>query len=350
MKRIPVLLFFLSVMLHSCKDEKKKQQGPEPGSEPKPVHVDGIIARETGTSSQISTTGTILANEEVEVKSEVTGKIISIRFKEGSVVAKGQLLVQLQDDDLSAQLEKLNIEIRLQEEKEARQKKLLASSAISREEYDVTKTNLDLLKANVEILNTQIDKTKITAPFTGIIGLKNVSEGAIISQNTVIASIQNLQPLKMDFSIPEKYSHLVDRGSRVKFTVAGASEELSATVYAKEPKIDLVTRTARVRATFTSRSGKILPGAFAEVTIPLGKMTNAIMVPTVAYIPDINGAKVLVCKNGQAQNVPVTAGIRTPTEIQILSGIAPGDTVLVSGILQLKPKTPVTVNIIGQDQ
>jgi len=343
------LLTFI-IFLISCKEEPKKPEGPVAGGEPKPVQVDGIIAKETSTSNQISTTGTILANEEVDVKSEVMGKIISIRFKEGSMVTKGQLLVQLQDDDLRAQLEKLSIEIRLQEEKEVRQKKLLASTAISREEYDITKTNLDLLKANVDILKTQIDKTKITAPFTGVIGLKNVSEGAIISQNTVIASIQNLQPLKMDFSIPEKYSHLVSRGSKVQFTVAGTTETLTATVYAKEPKIDPVTRTAKVRASFTSRSGKILPGAFAEVTIPLGKMPNAIMVPTVAYIPDINGARLLVCKNGQAQNVPVTAGIRTSTEIQILTGITSGDTILVSGILQLKPKTPVNVNIINQAQ
>ena len=131
MIRIYSALLIVSVLMVSCKEAEKKKEGPAAGGEPKPVQVDGIIARETGTSSQISTTGTILANEEVEVKSEVTGKIISIRFKEGSVVAKGQLLVQLQDDDLSAQLEKLNIEIRLQEEKEARQKKLLASSAIS---------------------------------------------------------------------------------------------------------------------------------------------------------------------------------------------------------------------------
>lgn len=347
MKTFNFIFVLISItFLISCgsKDKQEKESSGTPKINNKIV-VDGIVAQEEITSNTISTTGNIIANEEVEIKSEVAGRVVKIYFKEGSPVSRGQLLVKLNDDDLVAQMQRLNIEIKLQEEKEERQKQLLASTAISKEEYDVTKTNLNLLKANVAILKTQVDKTKIIAPFSGIVGLKSISEGAIISPTTVIASIQNINPLKMDFSIPEKYNNLIKKGSSVSFTVAGQASPLKATVFAKEPKIDPVTRTSMVRASFPNPSGNVFPGSFADINIQVGEKSKAIMVPTIAYIPDIAGAKLFVSKGGKAVSVPVTAGIRTEKEIQILTGINVGDTVLISGILQLRPNTPVDVNI-----
>ncbi len=341
-----IFVVISTTIVLSCSSSDKKANAPS--NAPKSnsaIIVDGIIASEQLTSNVISTTGNIIANEEVEIKSEVSGRVTKIHFKEGSPVSKGQLLVKLNDDDLLAQMQRLNIEIKLQEEKEERQKQLLASTAISKEEYDVTKTNLNLLKANIDILKTQINKTRIVAPFSGIVGLKSISEGAIISPASVIATIQNVNPLKMDFSIPEKYNNLIKTGSSVSFTVAGQVTPLKATVFAKEPKIDPVTRTSMVRATFPNPSGNVFPGSFADITIQVGDKTKAIMVPTIAYIPDIAGAKLFVSKGGKAVSIPVTAGVRTEKEIQILTGINVGDTVLTSGILQLRPNTPVEVNI-----
>ncbi|HMR89913.1 MAG TPA: efflux RND transporter periplasmic adaptor subunit [Saprospiraceae bacterium] len=341
-----IFAFIFISLFVSCGSKEKKADTPS--GAPKgngSITVDGIIAQEETTSNTITTTGNIIANEEVEIKSEVSGRVVKIYFKEGTPVSKGQMLVKLNDDDLVAQMQRLNIEIKLQEEKEARQKQLLASTAISKEEYDVTKTNLNLLKANVDILKTQLDKTKIVAPFSGIVGLKSISEGAIISPTTVIASIQNINPLKLDFSIPEKYNSLIKNGSSVSFTVVGQASPLKATVFAKEPKIDPVTRTSMVRATFPNPSGNVFPGSFADINIQVGDKTKAIMVPTIAYIPDIAGAKLFVSKGGKAVSVPVTAGIRTEKEIQILTGVNVGDTVLTSGILQLRPNMPIQVNI-----
>ncbi|MBC7884893.1 MAG: efflux RND transporter periplasmic adaptor subunit [Saprospiraceae bacterium] len=344
-------LFFLltGLCLFSCSSETKKDNSIKNNpNDIKPMVVDAIIAMEELSSNTINAAGTILANEEVEVKSEVPGKITKIYFKEGSSVTKGQLLVMLNDEDLVAQMQKLHVEIKLQEEKEVRQKQLLLTTAISKEEYDITSSNLNLLKANAQILNTQIVKTRIRAPFGGIIGLKNVSEGAIISSASVIASIQNINPLKLDFSVPEKYNNYISTGTKINFFVAGRSEVLTATVFAKEPKIDPSTRTTRVRASFPNPGARIYPGAFADITIQVGEKSKSIMVPTHAYIPDISGAKMFVSKSGQAISVPVVAGIRTEKEIQILSGIHVGDTILTSGILQLKSNMPVEVNILNK--
>lgn len=341
------MLFF--ILLIGCKVEKNEENKISTGTSNtigKPVTVDGIIAKAELTANTIGTSGTIIANEEVEIKSEVSGKITGIYFKEGQTVYKGQLLVKLNDDDLQAQIKKMQIEIKLAEEKEKRQKQLLSSSAISKEEYDESLTNLYLLKANVEIIKIDVAKTKITAPFSGIAGFKYISPGAYINSSTVIATIQNTNPLKLEFAIPEKYNLMVKTGTLVNFKVAGSSENHKATVYAKDPKIDPMSRTVKIRATFSNPTGKLSPGSFADISIPIGDKSKEILIPTMAYIPDINGAKVFVVKGGQAMSVPVTAGMRTASSIQILEGIKEGDTILTTGILQLKPKTPVKVNIV----
>ncbi len=348
-KFLNIVAFLVLSSLIACKDVEKKDPGqPSAGSkDQKPITLEGIIVREVVSSGSVNTTGTVMADEEVEIKSEVSGKITRIYFAEGKSVSKGQLLIQLNDDDLVAQMKKLEVEIKLGEEKEKRQKQLLVSSAISKEEYENTFTALQLLKANANILQTEIDKTRITAPFSGTAGLKNVSTGAFITSSTVIATIQKTQPLKLEFSVPEKYNNLVHTGSKVDFTVAGISSKLEATVYAKDPKIDDVTRTSKVRATFPNPSGKVFPGSFADINIQVGEKTKAKMIPTVAYIPDLSGGRVFLCKNGEAVSTSVVTGNRTEKEIQIVEGISVGDTVLTTGILQLKPKMPVKVNIIN---
>lgn len=350
--RLIYLSFILMFFIVSCKNEDiksdEKKSGDSKGQ--KAMVVSGIIARDQMTTGSFTTTGTVMANEEVEVKSEISGKVTGIYFKEGSPVSKGQLLVKLDDDDILAQLNRLKIEIKLAQDKENRAKQLLAASAASKEEYEVAEGNVNLLQANEQILKTNLDKTRITAPFSGIIGLKSISPGAIISPSNIVATIQNTQPLKLEFSIPEKYNHLMNIGKIVDFTTAGSTSKHKASVYAREPKIDEVTRSTKVRATFANPGGKMFPGAFAEITIPVGEKSKVRMIPSIAYIPDIGGAKVFVKKNGVAQSVSIKTGLRTEKEIQILEGIEDGDTVITSGILQLKPNTPVEVIINNQAQ
>lgn len=340
------IAFFICWALASCKNvETKTIQDKSPQNAQKPIEVSGQIITITVVDQQTTASGTIMANEEVELKSEVNGKVDQISFSEGSYVSKGQTLFTLEDDDLMAQQEKIKIEIQLLEDKERRQKQLLAAEAIGQEEYDVNRTNIQLLKANLKILKTQIDKTIIQAPFSGVIGLRSISEGAIISPNTVVSTIQNINPLKLDFSIPEKYSDLVRNGHFVYFTTSSQKEPYKATVYARDPKVDVMTRTLKMRAKVNNDKGLIMPGSFAEVTIPLGKGSQAIMIPSYACIPDIKGSKVFVSKDGKAISTSVQTGVRTDREIQILEGLQKGDTLITSGILQLKPNMPVRIKL-----
>ncbi|MCZ2102505.1 MAG: efflux RND transporter periplasmic adaptor subunit [Chitinophagales bacterium] len=341
------LISISMLLLASCKKEADKDlaaNGKKPAmGEQRAMRVDGVIAKSEMISGDISTTGTLISDEEVEIKSEVAGRITNIYFKEGQYINKGQLMVRLNDDDLQAEMQKIKIEIKLAEDKEHRQKQLLDAAAVSKDDYEVILTNLQLLKANAEILKTKIDKTKIIAPFSGIVGLKEVSPGAFINNGTIITTLQSIKPLKLEFAIPEKYSPFVQNNSEVSFKVVQSDELYKAKVYARDPKIDMTTRTVKVRALYPNTSGKLSPGSFTDITVSVGGQQKGIMIPSMAYIPDINGARVFIAKNGKAMSVPVKSGLRTERAVQITEGISEGDTILTTGILQLKPQTPINV-------
>ena len=342
-----VLMCFLILSCHSTEKEKS-MSGASPQKSQKPLTVDGIIAKESVLNDAIQVTGSLVANEEVDLRAEISGRVTGIHFTEGSFVKKGQLLVKINDEELKAQAKKIEVEMELQREREERQKQLLNAQAISKEEFDITATNVKLLQANLDIVQSQIRKTQIIAPFSGKIGLKSISIGSIITPSTTIAHLQETNPIKLDFNIPEKYNALISNGSQVAFTLASSDKNHTATVYAKEPKIDPETRTVSIRAKAQNPNQALVPGAFAEVQIKVKQQYKAIRIPTVAYIPDINGAKVLSVKDGKVVMVPVQAGIRTENDIEV-TGIAVGDTILTSGILQLKPNMPVLVNLKSEN-
>jgi membrane fusion protein, multidrug efflux system len=309
-----------------------------------PLPVKAHITKYEVLDNKVLTTGTILANEEVDLKSEVDGKITKIYFHEGSYVNKVDLLVKINDADLQAQLQSAKSRLELQKDTEYRQKQLLEKEAISQEDYDMTANQLQVNQAEVELIKAQIDKTEIRAPFSGIIGLKNVSEGSFVNNSMVIASLQNINPIKIDFSIPERYSSMVEVGDEINFTISGSDKKYVGKVYAIEPKIDQVTRTLKIRALCPNTGREILPGSFANVELVLKKIENAILVPSEALVPDIKGQKVFLYKNGTAVPQQVETGIRTDMNVQLTSGISEGDTIITSGMLQLRPGTPVSIS------
>ena len=308
-----------------------------------PVPVKAHILKPQRLDNNVITTGTLLANESVELKSETAGKVVKILFKEGSRVNKGDLLLKINDEELQAQLLGAKSALNLAEDNMARAKKLLEKQGISQQDYDAAANDLNVKKANLDLVKAQLDKTEIKAPFEGIIGLKYVSEGSFINSSTVIASLQDIDPVKIDFSIPEKYAGFVHIGDKIKFSVAGSGNSYSGTVFAIEPKIDETTRTLKIRAISPNTRGEILPGAFADVTLILKEIPDALMVPTQAIIPILKGQKVYLCRNGVVAQVEVKTGIRTDTEVQITEGLNPKDTVITTGILQLAPGMPVKI-------
>ena len=310
----------------------------------KSLSVKAHIIKAEKLANNVITSGTILSNEEVELKGEVAGKIINIYFKEGSSVKKGDLLVKINDAELQAQLAKAKYNLKLLEDREHRQRVLLEREAISQEDYDVSLNELNVVKADIELVKAQVAKTEIRAPFDGVIGLKNVSEGSFVNTETIIATLQDINPIKIDFSIPEKYSGSVKVGDQIRFKVVGKDETYTGKVYAIEPKIDPQTRTLKLRAVYSNAARSILPGSFADVELILHEIQGALMVPTYSIIPELKGQKVFLYRNGKAFPQNVEIGIRTDTRVQITNGLAENDSLITSGILQIRPNSPVTIS------
>lgn len=305
--------------------------------------------RPTPVADRIITTGTLRANEEVELTSETSGKITGIYFREGAAVRQGQLLVKINDADLRAERERLDRQVALAESREARQRQLLEIGGVAEEEYEATRAQLDVLRAEIGVLDARIAKTEIRAPFSGIIGLRYASEGTYITPQTRIATLQDVTPLKIDFSVPERYAGRVAVGAPVVFRVAGTDQAFRAEVYAIEPQVSLDTRTIQVRALTPNADEALRPGGFANVELIVEEVADAIAVPAIAVMPDIDGSKVFVVEDGRVAERRVETGIRTAEAVQILDGLAEGDIVVTSGLQQLRPGAPVRAQAAGPD-
>lgn len=303
--------------------------------------VSGLVIKPEFFSNKIFVTGSVLSSEEVNLIPEISGKITSIRFKEGSEVKKGDLMVKINDIDLQAQLKKLRLQEKLATEKENRQKKLIEINGISKEEYDATLTQVNAIRADIEVMLAQIAKTEIYAPFNGTIGIRKVSEGAYVTPSTIIATIQQVNPLKIDFALPEKYSSVIQVNDQLVFSIDGDLAKHKAIVSAIEPKVDINTRTIQVRAITENEKGKIFPGSFANIELTVGKNESSILIPTQNLIPILKGAKVFVSKNGIAEERKVITGVRSSDKIQIIEGLKDGDTLITTGLMNLKSGSPV---------
>jgi len=295
-------------------------------------------------AERLATIGTVRANESVEIVSEISGKIAAIHFDEGAAVAKGQLLLKIDDSELMAEKQRAVHRVELAKRAEARQQQLLDDGVISSETYDVALGELNVLRAELQLIDAQKLKTEIRAPFGGVVGLRWVSPGSYLSSQTRIASLHDLDPVKLDFSVPERYSALMKIGEEITFTVEGSNRSFPGTIYAIEPNVDAASRSLRMRARCPNTDGLLLPGTFANVELAIRSVTDALTVPAIAVIPELGGKKVYVYRDGRAEPCTVTTGIRNNTEVQIASGLEAGDLVITSGILQLQPGLEVELD------
>lgn len=316
-----------------------------PTSQQQKLVVNAIVVKNKPLDNDLRVTGSLVANESVSLRSEVSGIVEKIYFSEGQKVKKGDLLVQLNDDELVAELEKLEFTKKLNEDIEYRQKQLLAKEAISKEEYETALTTLNTSLAEIKVQRVQIRQHQIRAPFDGIIGLRQISEGSYLNPADAIATLYNINPIKVDFSIPGKYVSEIDVGDKVSFTVDAYEEAFYGEIYAIEPQIDPQTRSIRLRAKSANKENKLLPGQFAKIVLTISTFDDALMVPTEAVIPELSGKKVFVIKSGIVQSQPVVTGIRTADKVQIIDGLVDGDTVVTTGILQVSPGMEVGLNL-----
>lgn len=344
-----VLVLGLSSLIFFRISQNKELVGEPKGPMNKSVTVDGIILQPQQFANTILVSGSIEANEQVQIRSQVTGVITHIFFKEGAKVKEGEALVKIDDAELQAQLTELLVRLDLASENEKRANLLLQKEGISREEYDISLSALKSLQAQAQIIRTQIAKTTIKAPFSGTIGLRNVSAGEYLSSDIVIANLVNINPVKITFSVPEKYSAKMKVNTQVRFTFAGSTKTYTATVYAIEPEIDAVTRTLQLRAKASNEDGALLPGSFANIELPLTIIKDALLVPTEAVIPMQDGKKVFIVEGGKAKEAKIETSSRTSTDLLVLSGLKAGDTVLTTGVMSMKSGTAVKVKLTNVD-
>jgi len=305
--------------------------------------VDVVVATPRQIENTIKITGAVQANESVALRSEISGKIERILFKEGQRVKKGDILLTINDDEILAQVERLKYTQKLNEEIEFRQRQLLEKQAISREEYDIALTTVNTTLSDLKEREARLSKHSIRAPFDGIIGLRQVSEGSYISPNDLIANIYSIDPIKIEFSVPGKYSGMVNTGDKIIFQVEASQKQFAGSIYAVEPKIDPQTRTLQIRAITENDDEVLIPGQFANIDYILDVLPDALMVPAEAVIPEMNSHKIYICKNGVATQVQIEIGMRTEKEVQVTSGLTPGDTVITTGILQMREGLKVSI-------
>ncbi|MCH7410717.1 efflux RND transporter periplasmic adaptor subunit [Belliella sp. DSM 111904] len=326
-----------------------KEEGSAPGTQApqgpgKPIPVNVIEVKPQRLENNLNITGAIIPNETVNLRAEISGLVDRITFKEGEFVKKGSPLLYLNDDELKAQFDRLDYTKKLYESQENRQKQLLAKEAISQEEYDVSLNQFNTNLADLRLVEAQLNKTIIRAPFDGVLGLRQISEGSVIGTSDVIASIVNIDPIKIEFSIPERYSNQVKLGSKIIFSNDGSGVEREGTVYAYEPTIDAATRTLRLRAESQNKDRVFLPGMFVRIRYTLGIEENALLVPAESVIPELSGYKVYVANaENQAEERIVSIGTRTDSQVHIVDGLKEGDLVLTTGILQVRTGSPLEV-------
>lgn len=348
-KKLYLVLFFsLGLLLNGCGSKEKKsgttakaQSGPPPAP-----HVDGYIVKVIPISENLELPGSIMANEATEIHPEISGRMTYLNAAEGKVVGKGTLIAKIYDGDLRAQLNKLSVQLKVQEQTAKRYQELLKINGVSQQEYDMIALQSNNIRADMAIVQSNIMRTEIRAPFSGTLGLKMVSPGAYITPQTILTTIRQNSQLKLDFTLPEKFTGKLRPGQLVSFTSEGNEKVYNAKVIATESGISEESRSLHVRALVNNNDGKLLPGGFAKVKIGFEPDPNAIMIPSQAIVPQARGKQVVVYREGTVSFEDVTTGIRDSAMVQITNGLKVGDTIITTGLMSLKPKEKVVLNKI----
>lgn len=332
-------IIFLSILvlgLASCGKKGGKEKG---GKEKPPALVDILVAQNQDFENIIEVNGSVLSNEMVELRPEISGRLVQLNIPDGEKVAEGTILAKINDADLQAQLEQQKSQLDLAQKNEKRLNELLKINGINQADYDAVINQVNSIKANIKVINAQIEKTIIKAPFAGTLGLRMVSNGAYVTPQTLIGTLQQTDEIKIDFTVPEGFSSLIEKGKQVLIQVNESSANKTATISAIEPQINVTTRNIKVRAKL--EKGFISPGAFVKVLLVENK--KGIIVPSNAIIPDAKSNQLVVIEQGKAVFKNVETGNRMDEMVEIKSGINIGDSVVIYGVLFVKPDAVVKI-------
>ncbi|MBR4931092.1 MAG: efflux RND transporter periplasmic adaptor subunit [Bacteroidaceae bacterium] len=337
-------LAYQHLMPHENKEMKEAPK--EAGNrQSKALNVRAVVLSQQGLTDGIFVSGSLVPDEEVSLSFESSGKITDIFFKEGTHVEKGELLAKINDAPLQADLRKKQAQVKLMQDRLFRAKALLEKEAVSKEAFQEAEANLAALEAEIEGVEAQIEQTELRAPFSGIIGLRQVSVGAYATTTTEVATLTKTAPLKVEFNVPERYAGMLPEGTELTFTAEGDLTTRNAKVYASDSRVDPETRTFAIRAIYPNADGKLIPGRYVNVNLVTQRFENTLAVPSEAIVSEMGIDKVFVCKNGKAQPVEIAKGLRTDAMVQVLRGLVPGDTVITSGTMQLRSGQNVVVSV-----
>ena len=335
------------LLLAGCGAKGKNNVQPQQGAANQPaLVVEAYIAKPQSLNDLVEVPGSILPFESTEIHPEVSGRIVLLNVNEGSYVSKGALLAKIYDGDLQAQLKKLEVQLDIAKQGEQRSAQLLKIQGISQADYDMSLLSVNNIKADIEIAKAGISKTTILAPFSGKLGLRNISPGAFVTPVTVITTIGQVDQLKLQFTVPEKYGSELKKGQDIQFTVDGSQKTFLANVSASEIAIAENTRSLLVRAVVKGTDPFLIPGGFAKVKIVMGATDDALMIPNSAIVPLGRKKQTFLYRSGKAVPTDITTGIRDSSNVQVLTGINPGDTVLTTGLLFLRPGIDVKLSKI----
>jgi membrane fusion protein, multidrug efflux system len=336
----------ISSAFGACTTPIEKSASSEAQMNPK-LPVDIRVVKSSPIVQEIIIAGSILPFKEIEIMSEISKKVSSVEFQDGSFVRKGEVLYQLESKDILAKLKQIQAELTLAKLNLKRIAQLVREESIKQEELDIANTKVQSLEATEELLLVDLNKTSILAPFDGIIGISKAHPGALVGPGTPLVKIQDQNSLKVEFSVPEKYLGIIKKGDTIRFKTSQSENLILAKIYATEPGIDPVNRSFLVQAISSSNDNNLKPGMSAQVVLNTSvKDAKGISVPTNTLIPSKDGYSLFLVKEGKARLTPVKLGDRNESEALILDGLMDGDTLMVSNFLRAGDGIPVeTVGI-----
>lgn len=329
----------------AAKTADASKPAPPPPAAAKPgLPVKAETVQILKVSDDVSAVGSLLAEESVIIRPEIDGRIIGLHFQEGQAVTAGTRLVTIDSTEYEAQAAAQRADLKTEEQRLARTKDLYEQKFISKDALDVQVGNVARLKAHVDEAESRTAKTAIRAPFSGILGLRQVSPGAYVKAGSDIVRLENVSSIKVDFRIPENYLSKIRPNQEISVKLdAYPGEAFTGRVYAVEPVVDERTRTIAMRARIPNNGFKLKPGMFVRVAVTLDSRPNAVIIPEEAIWPQGKSSFVYRVVDGKAALTKVEIGNRSPGTVEILKGLAANDVVITDGQIKLKDGAPVSV-------
>ncbi len=343
--RIAILLVFFASAAFAQAPTARAQAGKDAAKGPPPaMPVKAAAARIAPAVDEVGAVGTLRADEAVTIRPEIAGRVVEFRFSEGQAVARGAVLVKLDQAELAAVLASSTAQTQLDKQRLERSEDLFKKSFISQQALDEARSNhaRSLAKQNEDA--AKLAKTEMRAAFAGVAGLRQVSEGQYVAAGTDIVRLEKIDQLKVDFRIPESFVGKLKQGQPIKVLLdAYPNEAFSGTVFAIEPAVDEQTRTVLLRARVTNAGLKLRPGMFTRVQVQIGVREKAIWIPEAAIVPKGQDSFVFRVLDSKVDLVRVNIGSRKVGEVEILKGLAAGDVVVTEGVQKIGPGSSVTL-------